>query len=325
MAIPLSILDLTVIPQGKSAAEALSTSVELARLAERVGYKRIWYAEHHNNARIASSVPAVMIAHVAAHTEKIRLGSGGVMLPNHSPLVVAEQYGLLETLHPGRIDLALGRAPGTDHATTRALRRFPDSAERFPDDVLELQGYLSGKSRINAVEATPGRATNVPLYILGSSLFGAQLAAHFGLPYAFASQFAPDSLIEAVATYRREFQPSEHLAEPYVIAGVNVIAADTRADAQQQLLAAQRGLVSALQRNGRPIPDEEADAILASPGGFQIRHLLTYTALGTPTEVKEYLETFARHGQIDELMTVHQSPDACTRLRSVELLAQAML
>lgn len=325
MAIPLSILDLTVIPQGKSATEALATSVELAQLAERLGYNRLWYAEHHNNARIASSVPAVMIAHVAAHTEKIRLGSGGVMLPNHSPLVVAEQYGLLETLHPGRIDLALGRAPGTDHATTRALRRFPDSAERFPDDVRELQGYLGGKSRINGVEATPGRATNVPLYILGSSLFGAQLAAQFGLPYAFASQFAPDSLVEAVAVYRRSFQPSEYLAEPYVIAGVNVIAADTREDAQNQALAAQRSLVSALHRNGRPVPDEEADAILASPGGYQIRHLLTYTAMGTPPEVKEYLETFVRHADVDELMVVHQSPDACTRLRSVELLAQAML
>lgn len=325
MAIPLSILDLTVIPQGKSAAEAIATSVELAQLAERLGYKRIWYAEHHNNARIASSVPAVMIAHVAAHTEKIRLGSGGVMLPNHSPLVIAEQYGLLETLHPGRIDLALGRAPGTDHATTRALRRFPDSAERFPDDVRELQGYLEGQSRINGVEATPGRATHVPLYILGSSLFGAQLAAQFGLPYAFASQFAPDSLVEAVAVYRRTFQPSKYLAEPYAIAGVNVIAADSREDAQQQALAAQRSLVSALHRNGRPVPDDEADAILASPGGYQIRHLLTYTAMGTPPEVKEYLETFARHAQVDELMVVHQSPTACTRLRSVELLAQAML
>ena len=213
-ATPISILDLAQIGPDGSAADSFRASVEIARLAERSGYRRVWYAEHHNMSTIASSATSVLIAHVAAHTETIRLGAGGVMLPNHSPLVIAEQFGTLETLHPGRIDLGLGRAPGSDQNTMRALRRDAMSAEAFPRDVQELQGYLTGRSMIPGVDAIPGKDTHVPLYILGSSLFGAKLAAALGLPYAFASHFAPQALTDAVATYRREFQPSGQLAEP---------------------------------------------------------------------------------------------------------------
>ncbi|CAN5741001.1 hypothetical protein BH24ACT6_BH24ACT6_06370 [soil metagenome] len=191
----LSVLDLAFVGPGESVAQSLQGSVALAQLAERLGYRRVWYAEHHNIESIASSATAVLIAHVAAHTKRIRLGAGGIMLPNHSPLVIAEQFGTLATLHPGRIDLGLGRAPGSDQNTMRAMRRSPQSADTFPDDVLELDGYLSGETRIPGVHATPGRGTNVPLYILGSSLFGAQLAAMLGLPYAFASHFAPAELL----------------------------------------------------------------------------------------------------------------------------------
>ncbi|HWH98709.1 MAG TPA: LLM class flavin-dependent oxidoreductase, partial [Propionibacteriaceae bacterium] len=226
MPVPLSILDLAPIAPNGTARESFAASVALAQVAERSGYRRVWYAEHHNMAAIASSATSVLIGHIAAHTSTIRLGAGGVMLPNHSPLTIAEQFGTLETLYPGRIDLGLGRAPGSDQNTMRALRRDAMSANDFPRDVLELQGYLTGQSRIPGVEAIPGSGTNVPLYILGSSLFGAQLAAALGLPYAFASHFAPDALHEAVELYRREFKASDQLAEPYVIAGVNVIAAE---------------------------------------------------------------------------------------------------
>ena len=203
MTTPLSILDLAIIGRGETATDAFANSVALAQRAEARGYRRVWYAEHHNMASIASSATSVLIAHVAAHTSTIRLGAGGVMLPNHSPLTIAEQYGTLATLHPGRIDLGLGRAPGSDQNTMRAMRRDAHSSDRFPEDVLELQGYLRGESRIPGVVAVPGAGTNVPLYILGSSLFGARLAAMLGLPYAFASHFAPAALLDAVAIYRR--------------------------------------------------------------------------------------------------------------------------
>ena len=252
MTTPLSILDLAIIGRGETVRQSLDGSVALAQRAEERGYQRIWYAEHHNMPSIASSATSVLIAHVAAHTQTIRLGAGGIMLPNHAPLTIAEQFGTLETLHPGRIDLGLGRAPGSDQQTMRALRRNPASAETFPQDVLELQGYLTGESRIPGVDATPGKGTNVPLYILGSSLFGAQLAAMLGLPYAFASHFAPNALEDAVALYRREFQPSGSWTAPYVIAGVNVIAADTTDEAEEQFLAAKRSRVTPVPR---PRPD----------------------------------------------------------------------
>jgi len=298
--------------------------VALAQLAEQLGYRRVWYAEHHNMSSIASSATSVLIAHVGAHTRDIRLGSGGIMLPNHSPLVIAEQFGTLEALYPGRIDLGLGRAPGSDQNTTLALRRNSAAAERFPDDVLELQGFLSGETRVPGVNATPGSGANVPLYILGSSMFGATLAAAFGLPYAFASHFAPDVLQSAVAAYRREFRPSAQLDRPYVIAGVNVALADTTEEAQQQFLTARRSRVRSLFGRGQTLSDAEADAILASPSGQHVQRMMTYSAVGAPDEVREYLEAFAEHADADELMVVHQSSRTEARLRSVELLAECM-
>src|SRR5580692_2920809 len=214
--VPLSLLDLAFIGPRQTARDAFDACVKTAQRAEALGYRRVWYAEHHNMPTIGSSATSVLIEHVASKTSTIRVGAGGIMLPNHAPLVIAEQFGTLEALHPGRIDLGLGRAPGTDPVTTRALRRNLASADTFPEDVLELQGYLAGETRVPGVNATPGRGANVPLYILGSSLFGARLAATLGLPYAFASHFAPHALLDAIAAYRSEFRPSEQLEQPYV-------------------------------------------------------------------------------------------------------------
>src|SRR5215212_6203207 len=240
MRIPLFVLDLAPIARGETVGSSIAASVALAQRAEEHGYRRIWYAEHHNMPTIASSATSVLIAHVGARTSTIRLGAGGVMLPNHSPLTIAEQFGTLDAMYPGRIDLGLGRAPGSDQNTMYALRRDPNSADTFPQDVLELQAYLAGQSRVPGVDAIPGKGSQVPLYVLGSSMFGATLAAALGLPYAFASHFAPQLLESAVATYRREFKPSEQLDSPYVIAGVNVIAADTYAEARQQVQDSRR-------------------------------------------------------------------------------------
>lgn len=321
LATPLSILDLAIIGKGETAADALRGSVLLAQRAEQRGYTRVWYAEHHNMSVIASSAPAVLIAHVAAHTRTIRLGSGGVMLPNHSPLAIAEQFGTLATLHPGRIDLGLGRAPGGDAQTYRALRRDPRAAESFPGDVLELQGYLSGNSRVPGVVATPGAGTEVPLYILGSSLDGARLAAAFGLPYGFASHFAPASLKQAVALYRSSFQPSAALSRPYVIAGVNVLAAEAEADALQQLRIVQRARVALLLGGARAFTDDEADAILRSPQGAFVAEMMHYAAVGTPDRVAAYLKAFVAHADADELILAHGAPTVDERLRSVDLTA----
>ncbi|BCW85856.1 putative luciferase-like protein [Arthrobacter sp. NicSoilE8] len=322
MTVPLSILDLATIGKGQTVAESLAGSVAMAQKAEELGYRRVWYAEHHNMSAIASSATSVLIAHVAAHTNSIRLGAGGIMLPNHSPLTIAEQFGTLETLHPGRIDLGLGRAPGSDQNTMRALRRDHMSADSFPQDVLELQGYLTGPTRIQGVEATPGKGTNVPLYILGSSLFGAQLAARLGLPYAFASHFAPAALRDAVAIYRRDFKPSEQLSEPYVIAGVNVTAADTNAEAQAIHLAVKRARVALFFGGGREFTDDEADMVLDSPQGQHIAQMMKFSAVGTPDVVREYLDGFAKHADADELIVAHQSVGTQERLRSVELVAE---
>jgi luciferase family oxidoreductase group 1 len=317
----LSILDLALIGKGQTAKDAFDNSVAVARLAERRGYERVWYAEHHNMAQIGSSATSVLIAHVAAHTETVRLGAGGIMLPNHSPLVIAEQFGTLEALHPGRIDLGLGRAPGSDQVTLRAMRRDHTSSDQFPQDVQELQGYLAGSSVIPGVDATPGKGSNVPIYILGSSLFGARLAAILGLPYAFASHFSPQALRQAVATYRHEFQPSAQQAEPYVIAGVNAIVADTDEDAQAQLLTVRRSRVRMFVQKGVEVSDEQADEILASPQGQQIAEMMRYSAAGTPEAVREYLDSFAVHADADELMVAPSSPGIDARLRSLELLA----
>jgi luciferase family oxidoreductase group 1 len=320
MNVPFSLLDLAFVGEGQTPRDALAASVTLARRAEALGYLRVWYAEHHNMAAIASSATSVLIAHVAAHTRSIRVGSGGIMLPNHAPLMIAEQFGTLESLHPGRIDLGLGRAPGTDPVTTRALRYHPGRAETFPSDVLELQGYLSDTPA--GVEATPGKGTNVPLYILGSSLFGARLAAEFGLPYAFASHFAPAALEEAVAQYRARFRPSAQLAAPYVIAGVNVIAAGSAAEAEDQFRRVQRARVKVLLGRGRDWDDEQSDTVLASPAGQSVAAMATYTALGTESDVAEYLRWFVSHAQADELITVHPGPTPEDRLRSLEIAAR---
>ncbi|HEX2266025.1 MAG TPA: LLM class flavin-dependent oxidoreductase [Solirubrobacterales bacterium] len=322
--VPLSILDLAAVGREETIAESFAGSVELARAAERGGYRRIWYAEHHNIRSIASSATAVLIAHVAAHTETIRLGAGGVMLPNHSPLVIAEQFGTLETLHPGRIDLGLGRAPGTDQRTWMALRRDPRASDRFPQDVVELQKFLGDESPVPGVRAIPGQGTHVPLYILGSSLFGAELAAQLGLPYGFASHFAPRFLHEAIALYRQEFKPSEQLREPYVIAGVGVIAAETEESAAAQLEAARRIRARALFGRGQRLGEEDITAILESPQAAAVDEMLACTAVGLPDEAAAYLERFARETGADELITAHYSDTVPNRLRSVELLAGAL-
>ncbi|MGW0807141.1 LLM class flavin-dependent oxidoreductase [Nonomuraea sp. NPDC002799] len=323
MALPLSILDLAHIGEGETASDSFTASVALAQRAEELGYQRIWYAEHHNMDSIASSATSVLIAHIAAHTRTIRLGAGGIMLPNHAPLTIAEQFGTLETLHPGRIDLGLGRAPGSDQPTMRALRRSPASSDAFPQDVLELQGYLTGDTRIPGIHATPGKGTNVPLYILGSSLFGAQLAAALGLPYAFASHFAPAALEEAVALYRREFQPSAQLDRPYVMAALNVVAADSTEAAQEQFVQAMRYRVSRFLGRGRAFTPEEADMILESPAGQQIAGMAKYSAVGDPGEVEDYLTRFGERVQADELIVVFSAVDRKAWLRSAELLAEA--
>lgn len=324
MPYPLSILDFAAIEEGGTAAESFRDSLALAQHAEKLGYRRIWYAEHHNMPTIASSATSVLISFIGANTSSIRLGAGGIMLPNHAPLTIAEQFGTLESLYPGRIDLGLGRAPGSDQKTMHALRRDPMSADTFPRDVQELQGYLTGNSLIPGIDAIPGKGTNVPLYILGSSLFGARLAAALGLPYSFASHFAPQALQDAVALYRREFQPSAQLAEPYVIAGVNVLAADTSEEAQKIFLQSQRRRVTQLLGKDRTYTDEEADLVLDSPAGQHVKTMGHYSGVGTPVEVREYLDWFAEHAQADELIVATHAATLEERLRSFTLLAEVV-
>lgn len=281
--LPLSVIDFATIYPGQSAHDAIGTSVALAQRAEELGFSRVWYAEHHNSEARASSVPALVIAHVGSQTETIRLGSGGVMLPNHAPYSIAEQFGTLAEMYPGRIDLGLGRAPGTDAQTVgRALRRPFDASDRFPEDVVELDHYLKGTSLIPGVQAIPGAGTNVPLYILGSSMYGATLAAQLGLPYAFASHFAPQYLENAVAFYRENFQPSAGLPEPYVLAGVNVVAAPSEGAAAEKF--------------------EEVLAKRARRHGPRARTTLHFTGRGTGEQVAEYLESFAAQARADELL-----------------------
>ena len=327
MTIPLSILDLAPIAPGQTARESFAASAALAQTAEKHGYERVWYAEHHNMPTIGSSATSILIGHVAGQTSTIRLGSGGVMLPNHSPLVIAEQYGTLAELYPDRIDLGLGRAPGSDQNTARAMRRDPRASDQFPQDVMELQAYLRGQSVVPGVQAVPGAGTNVPLYILGSSLFGAGLAAALGLPYAFASHFAPDALHDAVALYRRDFTPSEQLAAPHLIVAANVIAADEKADAVHQFETTRRTRVRGMLSRGPATPeysDDQIDVFLTTPEGRNIANMMRYSAVGTADEVRAYLEEFAEGTGADELILAHQSPFIEGRLRSVELTADAM-
>jgi luciferase family oxidoreductase group 1 len=323
--IPFSVLDLSPIPIGSTATDSLRNSRELAQHVERLGFHRFWLAEHHNMTGIASAATSIVIAHVAGGTKTIRVGSGGIMLPNHSPLVIAEQFGTLAELHPGRIDLGLGRAPGSDTAAMRALRRDELSSERFPQDVVELQKWLSDNSPVSGVIAIPGKGTHVPLYILGSSLFGAQLDAVLGLPYAFASHFAPHALFDALQVYRENFKPSEQLAEPYAMAGVGVIAAADKAEAERQLKVTRRIRVKSLFKTagGGKLTEEEVDQILDSPRARAVDEMLTYSAVGTGPEAAAYLADFQAKTGAQELITVHYSDSVDNRLRSVEILAEA--
>ena len=321
--IPISILDLASIGVGETLRESLEGCVQVAQLAEKLGYTRVWYAEHHNSESIASSATSVLIAHVAARTETIRLGSGGVMLPNHSPLVIAEQFGTLETLHPGRIDLGLGRAPGTDQVTVKAMRRDMRASDNFAQDVQELQGFLSDTSRVTDVIATPGKGTHVPLYILGASLYGAQLAAVLGLPFAFASHFAPASLLDALRIYRERFTPSAQLDHPHAMASMSIIAADTEESALAQLDRRKRSFARRIfGRPGHPLSDDQLDAVLNSPQASYLDEVFTYSAVGTPSMVKTKLDEFQALTQADEIITVHHADGTPSRLRSIELLAQ---
>lgn len=323
MATPLSILDLAFVAPAQSTRDALLESVALAQKAEETGrFERIWYAEHHNMRTIASAATSVLIGHVASATSTIRVGAGGVMLPNHSPLVIAEQFGTLAELHPGRIDLGLGRAPGTDQETLRALRRDPRASDQFPQDVQELQGYLSQDTLVPGIHAYPGWGTQVPLYILGSSLFGAQLAAALGLPYSFASHFAPDALEQAVQVYRDRFQPSEQLAEPYVIAALNVIAADDTATAEEQArLVRRQRLRTMAGRRGTELTEEQVDEAMGTAFGQQVQHMMRWTAVGDGAEVARYLTEFRDHAQADELMVTNATQGLDARLRALEIIA----
>ncbi len=322
---PLSLIDFCTRYPDETVGQAMERSVAFAQKAEALNYERIWYSEHHNMSSIVSSSPAVLISHIGAKTERIRLGSGGVMLPNHSPYVIAEQFGMLEELYPGRIDLGLGRAPGTDQQTLgRALRRDPNSAERFPDDVLELQAWLSNQSPLPGVTAVPGYNTNVPLIILGSSMFGASLAAKLGLPYSFASHFAPQHLEQATTYYRENYQPSERYPEPYCIAAVNVTAADSEDEALEQTKVVHRNRVRAFMgRRGTVLSDDQLDEVVNSYQGRQITDMLRYTAKGTGEQVAEYLEAFQKLAKADELMISLQSGDTESTMRNMEILAEA--
>lgn len=304
VAVPLSLLDLAPVnlDAGETLHDSINHSIAMARDAEAGGYRRIWYAEHHNMPTIASAAPAVLIAMVAAATSTIRLGAGGVMLPNHAPLTIAEQFGTLAAANPGRIDLGLGRAPGTDQQTFAALRRTHEAAERFPNDVVELQGYLSGESRIPGVAALTGAATDVELYILGSSLFGAQLAAYLGLPYAFASHFAPQALHEAIALYRNEFRPSDALSEPYTMVGITAIVDDDPAVAHAQSDAVVRHRLRRQLPKGRTYSDDELDALLTTPAGASIADMMRYRAVGTPDDARAAISDFAEQTEADEVI-----------------------
>lgn len=324
--LPISILDLCPIVQGGSASDALRNSLDLARHAERLGFRRFWVAEHHNLPSVASSATAVVIGHIAAGTQSIRVGAGGIMLPNHAPLLIAEQFGTLESLFPGRIDLGLGRAPGSDGITQHVLRRDPQSAERFPEDVLELQAWFREARPGQRVRAIPGAGLNVPIWILGSSLFGAQLAASLGLPYAFASHFAPAALLQAIALYRERFEPSAHLDKPYVMCGVPVVAADDSNEAKrlhtsalQSFLALRRGTPGPL-----PPPDETFSAKLSEPERALLADITACAVVGDEREVQKGLEAFLAETAADELMITAHIFDHSARVRSLELTASAM-
>jgi luciferase family oxidoreductase group 1 len=320
---PLSVLDLAPIIQGETAAHALRKSLDLARHAERLGYTRYWVAEHHNMQGIASAATALVIGYLAGGTSTIRVGAGGIMLPNHAPLIVAEQFGTLEALYPGRIDLALGRAPGTDQRTALALRRDASHPDQFPQDVLELQALLGPAEPGQPVVAVPGADSNVPLWILGSSLYGAQLAAVLGLPYAFASHFAPDALLPALATYRGGFKPGA-LDQPYAMAGIPVFAADTDREAKRLFTSAQQQFTNMVRnRRGKLQPPiDDIETYWTPQEKAQVCAMLKYSVVGSATTVRRGLEEFVAMTGVNELMVVSGIHDHAARLRSYEILAE---
>jgi luciferase family oxidoreductase group 1 len=322
--IPFSILDLSPIGDGYSVRDALEQSRQMAVKAEEHGYHRVWLAEHHGMPGIASAATAIVIAHVGAATKTIRVGSGGIMLPNHSPLVIAEQFGTLEALLPGRVDLGLGRAPGTDMRTANALRRNMEAgAENFPHDIMELKHLLGTPIENQAILAVPGTEANVPIWLLGSSLYSAHLAAALGLPYAFASHFAPDMLLDAIAIYRERFQPSAELEKPYVMVGVMGVAADTDEEAEMLFTSSQQQFVN-LRKNVRsrfPKPLDSMEGFWTPMEKMSVEHTLRYAAVGSPRTIEAQLTEFLGETQADELIVSMPIHDIEKRLHSVELFA----
>lgn len=324
--VPISILELVRVTHGSGAAEALDRAREVTVHAEKLGYQRVWVAEHHNFKGIASAATSVVIAHLAQATSKIRVGAGGIMLPNHSPYVIAEQFGTLALLYPNRIDLGLGRAPGTGQNTLRALRRAASASDSFPEDVVELQRYFSDEALNESIQAVPASGTKVPLWILGSSTFGATLAAELGLPYSFASHFAPDQLLSALEIYRRNFKPSKQLNRPYVMVGVNVIAADTDDRAKFLATTQQMSFVNLLRGTSglsQP-PISDIETYWSAPEKFQALRMLSKSVIGAPDTVRSGLKKLLEETKADELIIVSDVFDHHERLRSLELISRAV-
>jgi luciferase family oxidoreductase group 1 len=319
-------LDLVPVTEGSDARTSFARMVELAQLGERLGYQRFWLAEHHNMPGIASAATSVLISHVGSHTSSIRIGAGGIMLPNHAPLQVAEQFGTLASLYPGRVDLGLGRAPGTDQAAARALRRYYQNADEFPNDVIELLQYFDPEQPGQQVRAVPGAGLDVAVWILGSSLFGAQLAAALGLPYAFASHFAPDMLEQAIALYRQKFRPSARLAQPYVMLALNVVAAATDAEAKRLFTTQQLGFINL--RRGRPglvqPPVDDINAVSTPEERVGVDRALACAVIGAPATVSRGIASFIERHRPDELMLTANIFDHGARLRSFEIAADSM-
>jgi luciferase family oxidoreductase group 1 len=322
--IPFSVLDLSPIKQGETASDAFRNSRDLAQHAETWGYNRYLLAEHHGMPGIASAATSKVISHVAAGTKTIRVGAGGIMLPNHAPLIIAEQFGTLESLYPGRIDLALGRAPGTDRATSTALRRNDNSADTFPQGVLELESYFAPAAPGQVVRAVPGAGLDIPIWLLGSSMFSAQLAAELGLPFAFASHFAPDYMMHALDAYRSGFKPSARLDKPYAMLGLSIVAADTDAEAKTLFTSLQQQFVNL--RRGTPgqlaPPVENMDGLWSPAEKAQLEHALAYAIVGSPDTVRTGLTRFIEYTKADELMITAQIYDHDARLHSYEIVAQ---
>ncbi|HWG34095.1 MAG TPA: LLM class flavin-dependent oxidoreductase [Gemmatimonadaceae bacterium] len=321
-----SVLDLAPVPAGSTPVDALRNTLDLAQHAERLGYHRFWLAEHHNMTGIASAATAVVIGYVAGGTRTIRVGAGGIMLPNHAPLMVAEAFGTLESLYPGRIDLGLGRAPGADQRTMRALRRDPASADTFPQDVLELQAFLSPVQPGQRIQAVPGAGLDVPLWILGSSLFGAQLAAELGLPYAFASHFMPDALMDALDVYRTAFKPSAQLERPHAMAGINVFAADTDAEARRIFTSAQQQFTNLLRGTpGRlPPPIDDIEGYWSPIERAQASARLAMSFVGSGETVARGLSEFIEMTGVEEIIVASMIYDHAARVRSYEILADVI-